>query len=859
VEGKNTSHWPITLTNGVAAIFNLFLPLVLVRILSPEEVGRYKIFFLYVMLSPGLFLVTGLSNGLYHWAGQYPKTKPEVRQSWTLLLLITGLLTALGWVFSAWAAPLIQVSVTDLHALLISVPLIIVSAFLEDLLIARGNIWTGSLYASGFNVFRALSIVAVAWWSRRVDWVIYVFAAGVGIRALVGWLLLLRTGEINLSFSWDRSKKVLRYALPVSVAAMAALALQNIDQMILSFRLAPAEFAIYAMGCLSIPPLHIFEISVNRVLIPRLSRAFAEGSPSRAALLFGEGVLELFRFLLPAAIGLIIFAQPIVHILFTERYEGAAAFLRFYALSYLFLALPFDAVARARADGAWILRTYIVFALLSIGATWIAAGKWHAMGALLAVLSCQLLMRLYTLAYVRRSLETPLGQFFPVRPMAVQIGLVLIATLFSLGLRPFFSDPRTWFIVTGPLFAVIYLGGTYAAYLREHIRSPGPIHVLEVAQSVSLGGLERMIYCLAQQLHQSPRFEVLVATYDHASDQPTLVPHFEEAGIRVIQWKKRKGFSLFSVFRLVRLILAEQTRILHVHNLGPLIYGTLAKAFSFGHVKLVLTLHSLTDLQQSSRYQFYFKCFLRYADRIIAVSPFIQARLVALGVQSQRIEVIPNGVFFSDASRINGDPGKKRALRKQLFPNLEPHFYSSRWMLCLARLHPGKGQEVVLEMWSALPKEARAQLVLFFVGQETHAGHRDWLLKKVLAAPDANRIVIAGPSNQPQQWIEASDIFVSGSQHEGMPLAPLEAVGSGLPSILSDIEGHHFLKSWAYYFDPRNPGEGARQIVDILKALERDDLGRSFQERWQAASSLRQTWGAPAMTASYAAAFETTW
>jgi glycosyltransferase involved in cell wall biosynthesis len=117
-------------------------------------------------------------------------------------------------------------------------------------------------------------------------------------------------------------------------------------------------------------------------------------------------------------------------------------------------------------------------------------------------------------------------------------------------------------------------------------------------------------------------------------------------------------------------------------------------------------------------------------------------------------------------------------------------------------------------------------------------------------------VVVVGPSDQPHHWIQSADIFVSGSLREGMPLAPLEAAGSGLPTILSDIEGHHFLKSWAHYFDPRNPVEGARRIEDILKTLENDGIGTSFQTRWKAASLLRQMWGAPAMTASYAQTFE---
>jgi len=126
-------------------------------------------------------------------------------------------------------------------------------------------------------------------------------------------------------------------------------------------------------------------------------------------------------------------------------------------------------------------------------------------------------------------------------------------------------------------------------------------------------------------------------------------------------------------------------------------------------------------------------------------------------------------------------------------PGLAPHLYAGRWMLCLARLHAGKGQDLVLDIWRALSKEARAELSLFFVGQETQAGYREYLDQKILDLPDRERLFIAGPSEHPQDWIQASDLFISGSLLEGMPLAPLEAAGSGLPTILSDIEGHREL------------------------------------------------------------------
>jgi glycosyltransferase involved in cell wall biosynthesis len=286
-----------------------------------------------------------------------------------------------------------------------------------------------------------------------------------------------------------------------------------------------------------------------------------------------------------------------------------------------------------------------------------------------------------------------------------------------------------------------------------------------------------------------------------------------------------------------------------------LIYGSFAKLFSLGRVRLVLTLHTLLDIEQNRRYRFYYKFFLHFADRVIAVSPGVEAGLLALGVSPARISVIPNGVSFS--LRTQGvEPAERCALRRKLVPDLSQDFSGARWMLCLARLHPGKGQDIVLDLWSALPDSARAELVLFFVGQETKAGYRKTLQEKINRLPDHGRIIVAGPSEHPQDWIQSADIFISGSLLEGMPLAPLEAAGSGLPTLLSDIEGHRFLESWAHYFDPRKPEEGARKVLEILQMLKNEEGHQLWASRWEAAAPLRHMWGTAAMTTSYAETFE---
>jgi len=851
VAAKASSHWPITLTNGATSLLNIFLPLVLVRILSTDQVGKYQIFFLYVALCPGLFLTSGLGNGLYHWAGKYPESKPEVRQSWTLLVALTLIVCSIGLFCSHWLAPLIKISTLAFYCVLLSAPVSLASTFIEDLLIAKGSIWTGSWYSSVFNILKSAAIVLAAWWTRDVLWVFWSFVGIMGVRAMVGWILLHKTGDLKFIFSREKTLNVLRYALPVSLAALTGLALQNLDQIILSFRLNPAKFAFYAVGCLSIPPLLILESSVNRVLIPKLSKAFAANRHSEAAALFAEAVSELFRYLLPATVGLIVFSQPIIRILFTQRYATSANFLQFYALGYLLLSIPYDAAARARADGGWILRMWLIFAPLSLLATWLSTGRWGAMGALISVLIGQFLIRVYSLWYDQKCFHVSLSKFLPLNDMLAQTGIALAAAAGALMMRPLFSDPRTWFLVTGPLFTLLYFSAVYGVFLKRLSTAPGPIRVLELAQTLGLGGLERIVYSLALMLNKHERFKALVVVYDHQDDKPSLASLYEATGIPLFRWQKGKGFSFLSIYRLIQIIFSEKVRVLHAHDLGPLVYGSLVKLLLLGRVKLFFTEHSRQDIEQSSRHQLYYKFFLRFPDRIIAVSPGVKSGLVALGVKPGRIEVIPNGVPFPLSPATLKGPDEKLALRKRIAPDLSPELYSARWMLCMARIQKGKGQDIALDVWSALPPEVRAKLALFFVGQETQAGYVESLRQRIRSGPDPDRIVVIGPSEHPQEWIQSADLFISGALLEGMPLAPLEAAGAGLPILLSDIEGHRFLEPWAHYFDFNKPDDGAKKIFEILETLNREGESAFFENQWNAAASLREKWAESVMTDSY--------
>jgi glycosyltransferase involved in cell wall biosynthesis len=51
-------------------------------------------------------------------------------------------------------------------------------------------------------------------------------------------------------------------------------------------------------------------------------------------------------------------------------------------------------------------------------------------------------------------------------------------------------------------------------------------------------------------------------------------------------------------------------------------------------------------------------------------------------------------------------------------------------------------------------------------------------------------VSLLGPRTDVPALLASSDLFLSASHFEGMPIAVLEALTSGLPSVLSPIEAH---------------------------------------------------------------------
>lgn len=807
------THWPLTLITSITSLLNLALPLVLVRLLPPQQIGSYKIFFLYFGLLPWLLLFAGVNQSLAVWRSQTPQQQTTlystswlVLHSWSLVIIlltfILGHTLQKDFLF---------------YALGIGVALGSASQFFEESLIAHSQLRKGALWIATFEILKIVLLISVAYISRDIHLALKCFLLVILLKFILSVVLSLHLEFVKLSsINFSNLKTILPQILPLSLSASLAIIVGYTDHLILSRHLSLNEYALYAMGCLIIPPLYMLEQGINKQLLPHLSTAIKKSS-QEAQKLISLAIAELSFFLIPASLGLFFFAKPIISLLFTSQYSEGANYLTVFAFSYLLFILPFDLVARAKGLNHWIFKFTLVSALIIGASLWTLKSLFAPRELLILMLLLQFVLRLYALDQSIHWLESEWKTLWPWKFQLKIIFLSLV--LGSLTYTFYLQHPTQFFLIFQFfIFAFIYFYFALPWYfqIKSEIRQ-SPQKILLLTQYLHLGGLEKMLLNLAQDINPS-RYHPLVCVYDKIPNTPIIDDQFSP--ISVFRINKKNGFSIRLVAQLLRLCWKNECYLIHAHDLGAFIYAALARLCSFGNIKVIYTVHSLVHLTKSKNYLWYEKIFYWLASKTVIVSQPL-AQEYRHKITKYPVVVINNGIPITKI-KAEIQPFSKSLLRKQFnFKFKIPNEDETKWLVSIARLHPGKGQAELIEIWSQLPVTIKKITHILFVGEETSLDYKNHLQRRIDQLGADHNLHLVGPSHEVLQWLKAADAFISGSQFEGLPLSVLEALAVNTPIILSNIAGHQIFQPVAHYLDTGSTEQGAQQLALALQNLDR--------------------------------------
>ena len=448
--------WPMFMLSSFSSVANLYLPIFLARTLSPEQMGVYKIFFLYLGAIPFLFLAGGPLNSVYYWAGKPQQERDLYLQQCFLLALLLSLgIMLIGLPLTTEIANFTNLKDTSIYYLLFGAFVAVPSSFYSETKVALGHTVKGPLFDTIFESLKVLCFVLLAIYTKDIQNLFIGFCAIFAVKFLISTTLKFKGGHVTLLPNKVRLKEIWLYCLPISLSGLVTFATDKIDQFVLSAYLAADQFAFYSMGCLVVPPLYLIEMSVSRVLIPKLASTDQGESRSKREY-FKTAISDTAVIIIPAFFGLWIFSEQIVTLLYTDKFIESAKFLKVFAFSYLIFLMPYGAIPRATGKTKAIFNLALIFGILSVSFVSIAAINFSAIEVLIVSLIFKFFSRFAGLIYSSRVMKWKIKDMIPWQPLfKITITCIFLHTLCS-STRHLFKSDMTWFYFCAPSFAILY-------------------------------------------------------------------------------------------------------------------------------------------------------------------------------------------------------------------------------------------------------------------------------------------------------------------------------------------------------------------------------------------------------------------
>ncbi len=165
--------------------------------------------------------------------------------------------------------------------------------------------------------------------------------------------------------------------------------------------------------------------------------------------------------------------------------------------------------------------------------------------------------------------------------------------------------------------------------------------------------------------------------------------------------------------------------------------------------------------------------------RTICVSNAVRQRLIDdYCYPRDKVLTIHNGVRLSE---FHPSEGCLNRVRQDL--GLCP---DDTVLVCVARLNPQKGIDILLQAIATLTREHHPCKCII-VGD---GPLRNELTAQVCDLGLSSNVFLVGFREDVRSYLQAADIFVLTSHAEGLPLALLEAMACGLPSVVTNVAGN---------------------------------------------------------------------
>lgn len=288
--------------------------------------------------------------------------------------------------------------------------------------------------------------------------------------------------------------------------------------------------------------------------------------------------------------------------------------------------------------------------------------------------------------------------------------------------------------------------------------------IIQIMPKFLFGGAEIMCENLTYELKNAGNKVVVISMYDLKTP---ITKRLEKKGIRVIYLNKKPGFDLTMIAKMRKIFKEEQPNVIHTHSY-VMEYAIPA---SIGlHINRIHTLHSVAAKENTRLGRGLNQVFFKVNKVVpVALSELVRKTIVEeYGISENDIPVIYNGIPL------------EKCLEKKSY-----EFKDEINILHIGRFTKAKNHIEMLKAIKLLHNRY-PQLKLHFVGD---GELKEQILHYISKGNMEPYVEILGTQENVYPILNNADIFLLPSIYEGMPLALIEAMGTGLPIVAGNVGG----------------------------------------------------------------------
>lgn len=285
-----------------------------------------------------------------------------------------------------------------------------------------------------------------------------------------------------------------------------------------------------------------------------------------------------------------------------------------------------------------------------------------------------------------------------------------------------------------------------------------------IIPNLELAGAEVMCANLVSGLKKNDIEVLLISMYDKKT---VLTNRLIEKGIRVKFLNKKLGIDLKMFFSLKKIFDIERPDVVHTH-LDCVKYASVAAWLSRVPV-CVHTVHNVAEKEATGIAQRFNSYAFKHLSTVpVALSPEVQKSISKVyGISESRIPIIYNGIDLS------------KCIAKNTYETNELTFVH------VGRFSEQKNHKMIIEAFKIFSEEY-PETKLWLIGQGELF---DKIQNQVNELNLQDKVIFWGLRDDVLDVIYKADVFLLPSIYEGVPMSIIEAMGTGLPVIATNVGG----------------------------------------------------------------------